>query len=208
MNLAAFADPFIDFTRQALKQKGRDLHVLDLTSDIGIPVFLAVSANSEGRLIALRLGAHLSAGIALSRAVAELNQSLSVDDALDNLANAADDDEVARWYREGSLDRDNYLRPSDAEPRRPSDFRSFSANSLDQAVMAAVEAVRDVGVDVLAMDLSRPEIDFACACVVAPGLRHFWARYAPGRLYDVPVKMGWLSATLREEELNPIPFFL
>jgi ribosomal protein S12 methylthiotransferase accessory factor len=44
--------------------------------------------------------------------------------------------------------------------------------------------------------------------VIVPGLRHFWARYAPGRLYDVPVQLGWLSEPLREEQLNPIPMFL
>jgi ribosomal protein S12 methylthiotransferase accessory factor len=45
------------------------------------------------------------------------------------------------------------------------------------------------------------------AKVVVPGLRHFWARYGTGRLYDVPVKMGWLERPLREDELNPIPVF-
>ncbi|BAF60458.1 MAG: hypothetical protein K6T66_14980 [Peptococcaceae bacterium] len=43
--------------------------------------------------------------------------------------------------------------------------------------------------------------------VVVPGLRHFWARFAPGRLYDVPAGMGWLKEPLREEDLNPIPMF-
>jgi len=44
--------------------------------------------------------------------------------------------------------------------------------------------------------------------VIVPGLRHFWARFAPGRLYDVPVQLGWLPQPLAEEELNPIPMFL
>jgi ribosomal protein S12 methylthiotransferase accessory factor len=39
--------------------------------------------------------------------------------------------------------------------------------------------------------------------VVAPGLRHFWARFGPGRLYDVPLRAGWLSRALDEGELNP-----
>jgi hypothetical protein len=30
---------------------------------------------------------------------------------------------------------------------------------------------------------------------------------APGRLYDVPVKLGWLAAPLAENELNPVPVF-
>jgi ribosomal protein S12 methylthiotransferase accessory factor len=44
--------------------------------------------------------------------------------------------------------------------------------------------------------------------VMAPGLRHFWVRLAPGRLYDVPVRLGWLQTSLSEELLNPTPMFL
>lgn len=43
---------------------------------------------------------------------------------------------------------------------------------------------------------------------MAPGLRHFWRRLAPGRLYQVPVALGWIAERLTEEELNPIGFFL
>jgi ribosomal protein S12 methylthiotransferase accessory factor len=44
--------------------------------------------------------------------------------------------------------------------------------------------------------------------VVVPGLRHFWPRFGPGRLYDVPVRLGLLPAPLAEAELNPLPLFL
>jgi pantothenate kinase type III len=44
--------------------------------------------------------------------------------------------------------------------------------------------------------------------VIAPGLRHFWARYAPGRLYDVPVTLGWLPRATAEDALNPRVMFL
>jgi ribosomal protein S12 methylthiotransferase accessory factor len=33
-------------------------------------------------------------------------------------------------------------------------------------------------------------------------------RFGPGRLYDAPVRLGWLSQPLPESELNPIPMFL
>ncbi len=33
------------------------------------------------------------------------------------------------------------------------------------------------------------------------------ARFAPGRLYDSPVRTGWLHRPLAEEELNPIAIF-
>jgi ribosomal protein S12 methylthiotransferase accessory factor len=44
--------------------------------------------------------------------------------------------------------------------------------------------------------------------VIVPGLRHFWARFAPGRLYDVPVKLGWLPNPHPEQALNSVPMFL
>jgi ribosomal protein S12 methylthiotransferase accessory factor len=39
-------------------------------------------------------------------------------------------------------------------------------------------------------------------------MRHFWSRLGPGRLYDVPVKMGWLDRPRREQDMNPIAMFL
>ena len=43
---------------------------------------------------------------------------------------------------------------------------------------------------------------------VVPGLRHIWNRRAPGRLYDVPVAMGWLERPTAEGDLNPIRCWL
>jgi ribosomal protein S12 methylthiotransferase accessory factor len=41
---------------------------------------------------------------------------------------------------------------------------------------------------------------------LVPGLLHCCPRFAPGRLYDVPVALGWLERRRAEDELNPIPF--
>jgi ribosomal protein S12 methylthiotransferase accessory factor len=57
------------------------------------------------------------------------------------------------------------------------------------------------------LDQTRPDIGLAVVKVVVPGMRHFWARLAPGRLYEVPVRLGWLERPLDEDELNPIPIF-
>jgi ribosomal protein S12 methylthiotransferase accessory factor len=46
------------------------------------------------------------------------------------------------------------------------------------------------------------------AKVFVPGLRHFWTRFAAGRLYDVPVKLGYLDVPLTEQQLNPVAMFL
>ena len=44
--------------------------------------------------------------------------------------------------------------------------------------------------------------------LIVPGLRGFWTRFAPGRLFDVPVQLGRLAAPTPYTELNPIPIFL
>jgi ribosomal protein S12 methylthiotransferase accessory factor len=62
--------------------------------------------------------------------------------------------------------------------------------------------------EILVLDQTRPDLGMPVAKVIVPGLRHFWARFAPGRLYDVPVQMRWLEKPRMEEELNPIPMIL
>jgi len=41
--------------------------------------------------------------------------------------------------------------------------------------------------------------------VIVPGLRHFYRRFAPGRLYDVPIKLGLRGEPIPEQELTPFP---
>jgi ribosomal protein S12 methylthiotransferase accessory factor len=62
--------------------------------------------------------------------------------------------------------------------------------------------------EVLVLDMTRPDIGLPVVKVMVPGLRHFWQRLAPGRLYDVPVDMGWLKTPLEETELNPLGLFI
>ncbi len=54
-----------------------------------------------------------------------------------------------------------------------------------------------------AVDLTRPELGVPVARVFVPGLRHHGPRFAPGRLYDMPVRLGWQPAPVVEEEFNP-----
>jgi len=53
------------------------------------------------------------------------------------------------------------------------------------------------------LDQTRPDIGLRVVKVFVPGMRHFWARFGPGRLYDVPVAMGWVERPLTEDQLNP-----
>ena len=61
------------------------------------------------------------------------------------------------------------------------------------------------GMEFLVLDQTRPDIGLPVVRVIVPGLRHFRERLAPGRLFDVPVEMGWRDGPLAEAELNPVP---
>jgi ribosomal protein S12 methylthiotransferase accessory factor len=74
-------------------------------------------------------------------------------------------------------------------------------------VNTCVEIARQQGLETLVLDQTRPDIGLSVVKVIVPGLRHFWRRLGPGRLYDVPVKLGWIQQPLREEQLNPISMF-
>ena len=53
------------------------------------------------------------------------------------------------------------------------------------------------------LDQTRPDVDVPVVRVLVPGLRHFYKRFGPGRLYDVPVQTGPARQPLREDELTP-----
>ena len=55
------------------------------------------------------------------------------------------------------------------------------------------------GLDFLVLDQTRPDIDVPVVRVIVPGMRHFYRRFGPGRLYDVPVKLGWLDRPIAGE---------
>jgi ribosomal protein S12 methylthiotransferase accessory factor len=41
-----------------------------------------------------------------------------------------------------------------------------------------------------------------------PGMRHMWKRLGSGRLYEVPLQMGWLPESLKENQLNTFPMWM
>ena len=98
-----------------------------------------------------------------------------------------------------------WLAPAPGAARRTAPEPVADATDTLRAIEHCRAAVESRGMEVLALDQTRPDIGLPVARTIVPGLRHFWPRFAPGRLYDVPVAMGWRDAPAREEELNPVP---
>ena len=89
--------------------------------------------------------------------------------------------------------------------RNALDYSFTQTEDLREDVEHCRSIVEAKGMEFLVLDQTRPDIGMPVVRVIVPGLRHFWARFAPGRLYDVPIEMGWRKQPLREVDLNPLP---
>jgi len=57
--------------------------------------------------------------------------------------------------------------------------------------------------EMLVLVQTRHDVGLPVIKVIVPGMRSWWARFAPGRLYSIPVKLKWLESSLQESQLNP-----
>ncbi|MEU4302328.1 TOMM precursor leader peptide-binding protein [Kitasatospora aureofaciens] len=213
VDLASFDDPWLERTRQVYAGMNRRVWVLDLTSDLGIPVMVALSRRTDkpAEDVMFGFGAHFDPRIALRRAVTEMNQLIpAVLDVLPDGTGYGVDDPTARaWWSGATVANQPYLLPDPAVPARTPAHWAFEERAdLCDDVDAIVGLTRSRGLDLMVLDQTRPDIGLPVVKVVVPGLRHFWARFAPGRLFDVPVTLGRLAEPTAYENLNPVPLFV
>jgi ribosomal protein S12 methylthiotransferase accessory factor len=208
IDLASFGDPFFDRIAETLARSGRNLDVLDLTNDLGITAAMAVSwERATGARIHLGLGCHLDPRIAVSRAVSELSQSLAFEYSPESERQVAFFDDHARWLDTQQIEDHPYLRACAGKLRSAAEFPDLSARDVRDDVIRCVELLEGKGLETIVLEHTRPDIGFPVARVAVPGLRHFWPRFAPGRLYDIPPLLGWRETASVEAELNSIGLF-
>jgi oxazoline/thiazoline synthase len=202
VDLGQFDDSYIRDLRTQLAETGRRLWVLDVTSDLGVPTFVAMThwiANGQEN-IEFGSGAHFDARIAVLRALTEVNQFLSIG----LMGGGKGEKSSLDGTTPLRLQDYPYLTPTDAPPARPASDSKFGRLDTREQVAACVDIAKRAGLDFLVLDQTRLDIDVPVVRVIVPGMRHFYRRFAPGRLYDVPVKLGWRDRPMPESELNPI----
>jgi oxazoline/thiazoline synthase len=209
VDLDSADDPYVSGLVNHYRQLRRELWVLDVTSDFGVPAFAALSRRFDKAEedIIYGFGAHLDPCVALSRALTELNQSLEAvpgASGADSTGAYLGSDEAVHWWRTVRTADAGYLMPDPAaRSSRLEDFTNLASDDLYEDIRTCSELAASRSIEILVLDQTRPDVGLPVVRVVAPGLRHFWARFGPGRLYDVPLRQGWLSRSLDEGELNP-----
>ena len=201
VDLSEFDDSYIRDIKTQFTDAGRRLWVLDVTSDLGIPTYVAIMhwMKDGQENIEFGSGAHFDRRIALLRSLTELSQFLSIG----LMGGGSGDKSSLDGVSPLRLENYPFLIPASRPTAVPDLGMNVSLDSAREQVEACVEIARRAGYDFLVLDQTRPDVEVPVARVIVPGLRHFYRRFGPGRLYDVPVKLGLLDRPLPESELTP-----
>jgi ribosomal protein S12 methylthiotransferase accessory factor len=195
--LDSFGEPYFLRLYEHYRAMGWRLWVLDLTTDLDIPTFVALAHSGDASRFCIGFGCHFDARLGVKRALTELNQLFDLKRQ-----------QAAPWDVEAMADP-QYLFPDNALPTRVyADFAEVQHVDLRDDITTCVQRAQRANLEVLVLNQTRPDVGLAVAMVIVPGLRHFWPRFGPGRLYEVPVRLGWLAQPLHEQQLNLVAIFL
>jgi len=197
VDLGSFADPYVDALRQDYARLGWQVWVLDLTHDLRIPTCVALAHDARADKFCIGFGCHLDAKLAVLRALTELNQLFELGAG-----------QRAPWDSAKLECRDFLLPHPTLAPIHQRDFPHSVGADLAADIETCMQRLRQADLELIVVDKTRPDLGLCVAQVIVPGMRHFWPRFGPGRLYHVPCAQGWLARPLVEGELNPVPLLV
>ena len=210
VDLASFEDEYLASASDHYARYERELWMLDVTADVGIATFVALSRRPDAATedIIYGAGTHADPRIAALRAICELNQCLTwlPRPGASDSRPMIDDPMALWWWRTARLADCSWLQPAaDAPLKDGSQFPVIDSTDTREDVEYCRGLVEAKGMELLVLDQTRPDVGMPVVRVIVPGMRHFWARFAPGRLYEVPVSLGLRKHALAEADLNPAP---
>jgi len=175
------------------RENGLEVEVLDITTDIDVPAVVCIGTRRSGRHPHFGAAANPDPIVAATRAVEEMLQMHFWS------SRAQLEPTVAAWLNSHTLETEVHLLSGGVVDLPP------VATDIENPLEWSLGRVWAAGLEVYFVDLTRPEVGLPVARVIIPESRHCWNRLGPGRLFDVPVRLGWVTQRLAESELNPVP---
>jgi ribosomal protein S12 methylthiotransferase accessory factor len=206
-------------------QRGIEIRVFNLTTDIPAHVMMAIAVDRSGNgpAAVIGLGCSLDPNHAIVKALLELYQSqvgqawrfhqrpsdarvLTREDVRDF------PDHAALFANQELLPELNFFLGA-ARLQPVHDLRSASTGSVDGDLEAMVGMLEQAGSRVAYVDLTTPDVaplGIRVVRALATDLQpihsgHRQERLGGRRLYDVPRRLGYLSSEAQEDYLNPCP---
>ena len=200
IDIDSIGNAYINEVRDYYSELNRAFHILDITTDLETPCFVAVSYNKKTQTeILYAFGCHVDPNIAIERCVIELNQLLPV--ALTQRSSNSDQTLYA-WMDTQKIEAHPHLNANQPAAINFKAAYPHKIEILEEAIQTLTGRLAEQSIELIAFDLTQKDTQLPVVRMLAPGLRHFWRRTGPGRLFDVPVKLGWIDKKLTEEQLN------
>jgi ribosomal protein S12 methylthiotransferase accessory factor len=204
------------------------IRVWNLTMDLGIPIILAVVLGENGNpALTCGAAAHVDPQKAATKAITE---------ALDvrayfltqNVHSANENNELFVSEPDKVVNRIDHLKMAchpayrnlirwllDSKPTMPfSEIPDLCGETIDEELENAVQAVQSAGLTPSVFDLTTEDINlagFSTCRVLIPRSQQLsfgrLKRLGGTRLYEVPVKLGYLLKPNAMSGLNPVPHF-
>jgi ribosomal protein S12 methylthiotransferase accessory factor len=219
------ATPIADSIRAHYLRYGVDVRVFRMCTDIDAHIMMAIAFDqtASGPAAVVGLGCHVSPEKALSRAMLEICQvhpgevhRYRDQHPCERLKQAEDvktlEDHSAWVSMPEHLSEFSFLTEN-GRTQRIEDLPDFSTGSVGGDLAYCTATLQRSGCRVLYADLTTSDIapyNIHVARAIATGLQpmHFgWGeeRLGGNRLFELPHKLGFVSAPLTEHELNPCP---
>ncbi len=170
--------------------------LLDISADINVVSCVAVGCHKKTGRFVMGFGSHLDVGIASQRALTEMYQLIVIKD------------KVTGPFDFDAIPPHPFLFPAKRLPKKQLEDYKPVNRDIRESILYLQDELKAVNLELCVVDYSRPDIPLSTLKVIVPGLCHFWPQLAAKRLYEVPVNIGWLSAPLQEDELNPMALYL
>lgn len=177
---------------------GREYWLLDITSDFQLPSYVAVSVDENGQAASRGYGVHSDPHQAAMRALTELNQLLPISGQFVPRSDRPSPNQLK--LREVV---DDHMLPAANAPKSHVDLIAPSrTRDVIEDLHNAIERTHSLGMEFLVADMTQPDIGLPVMKVIVPGARRAYPEFGPGRLYDVPVKLGWRDGPITEAEVS------
>jgi ribosomal protein S12 methylthiotransferase accessory factor len=183
--------------------RDRSLQVIDLTNDLEIPVYVAVSANPDGSHVYMGYGANYDVYRALSAALTEMLQIEFSGQTAQMFAQADPANEVQtplqKWHDRVSLSNQPHLNPDSVQFQTIEICQNIKANEYGLTVLDAIE--RQVSEQVhhaWTLDMHLSDIQIPAVRIFVPGFSHYHARFGVSRLGRISEELTNLQRYLND----------
>lgn len=164
--------PVVSDLLDKFSRQGVEVHLKDLTSDVGVPTIAAAADDvrmKDPALLNLGVGTHLSPRVAAIRALTEVAQSrcTQIHGAREDTTKA----DLNRTLGYERMKRMNSMYFAPSEGIGISDFPEFDTQDLLEDIEVVLDHLVDRGFEkVIVVELTRPELGIPVVRVIIPGM--------------------------------------